>query len=204
MKVLYGTGNPAKLESMERALKGLDIEIIGLKEYSGRLPKIAEDGLTPLENARIKAEAYYKGFHIPVFSCDSGLYFEGLSEEYQPGVHVRRRDGKVLNDEEMIEYYGGLARRYGTIKARYRHGICFILDEEHIYESMADSLSGQAFYIVDTPHRKRMEGFPLNSLSVHIESGSYYYDLKKSSTDEQATNTGFYEFFREHLRECIK
>ena len=32
MKVLYGTGNPAKLSAMRRRLEGLNIEIIGLKD----------------------------------------------------------------------------------------------------------------------------------------------------------------------------
>ncbi|SHJ47231.1 XTP/dITP diphosphohydrolase [Anaerocolumna jejuensis DSM 15929] len=199
MKILYGTGNQAKLGVMQRALKDLNIEIIGLKEYSGRIPKVAEDGLTPLENARLKATAYYEALHIPVFSCDSGLYFEGLPEEYQPGVYVKRVAGKELTDEEMIAYYSGLAKRFGKLKARYKNAICFVLDKEHVYESMADNLSGEAFYIVDTPHSRRVEGFPLDSLSVHIESGLYYYDRKETNPDELAMDIGFYEFFREIL-----
>lgn len=199
MKILYGTGNQAKLGAMQRALKNLNIEIIGLKEYSGRVPKVAEDGLTPLENARLKATAYYEALHIPVFSCDSGLYFEGLSEEYQPGVFVKRIAGKELTDEEMIAYYSGLAKRFGKLKARYKNAICFVLDKEHVYESMADNLSGEAFYMVDTPHSRRVEGFPLDSLSVHIESGLYYYDRKETNPDELAMDIGFYEFFREIL-----
>ncbi len=199
MKILYGTGNQAKLGAMQRALRNQNIEIIGLKEYSGRIPKVAEDGLTPLENARLKATAYYEALHIPVFSCDSGLYFEGLPEEYQPGVYVKRVAGKELTDEEMIAYYSGLAKRFGKLKARYKNAICFVLDKEHVYESMADNLSGEAFYIVDTPHSRRVEGFPLDSLSVHIESGLYYYDRKETNPDELAMDIGFYEFFREIL-----
>lgn len=221
MKLLYGTGNQGKIKAMQRALKDLNLEIVGLKEYTGQLsqevdyqlhgddqlrpdkhcqlPAVKEDGLTPLENARIKAAAYYETFHIPVFSCDSGLYFEGVPEEYQPGVFVRRIEGKELSDDEMIEYYSSLAKHFGTLKARYRNAISFILDEEHIYESTADNLSGQAFYIVDTPHVRRMEGFPLDSLSVHIDSGLYYYDLENNGVDEIAVDKGFYEFFQKVL-----
>ena len=32
MKLVYGTGNPAKLEAMRRRLAGLDFEIAGLKD----------------------------------------------------------------------------------------------------------------------------------------------------------------------------
>ena len=51
MKLLYGTGNPAKLEAMRRRLQSLDIELIGLKDLKMEIPYIEEDGRTPLENA---------------------------------------------------------------------------------------------------------------------------------------------------------
>ncbi len=74
MKLLYGMGNPAKLSSMKKKLKKLEIELIGLKDLNCEIPDVPETGKTPLENARIKALAYYHAFHIPVFSCDFGLY----------------------------------------------------------------------------------------------------------------------------------
>ena len=96
MKLLYGTGNPAKLDVMRRRLADLGIELIGLKDLGEvRLPEIIEDGKTPLENARKKAEAYFEALHMPVFSCDSGLYFDDVAEEDQPGVHVRTVNGKL-------------------------------------------------------------------------------------------------------------
>lgn len=196
MKLLYGTNNLGKLGSMQRALIDLDLELIGLRDLEGDIPKVAETGSTPLENARLKAEAYYKAFGKPVFSCDSGLYFEGIPEEYQPGVYVRRIGSHELNDEEMIVYYSGLAKQFGRLKARYKNAVCFILDKDHIYESIEDSLSGDAFYLVEEPHSRRAEGFPLDSLSVHIESGMYYYDRDRINADELAINRGFYDFFR--------
>lgn len=51
--------------------------------------QIVLNGNTPLENARMKALAYYETFRIPVFSCDSGLYFDNVPDEVQPGIHVR-------------------------------------------------------------------------------------------------------------------
>lgn len=41
MKILYGTGNPAKLEGMKKWLQGLEIEIIGLNDLNGEIPIIA-------------------------------------------------------------------------------------------------------------------------------------------------------------------
>lgn len=128
MKLLYGTGNPAKLSAMKSRLEKIDIELISLNELKAEgktIPAVPEDGKTPLENARQKAVAYYKAFKMPVFSCDSGLYFDCVPDEVQPGVHVRNVNGKCLSDEEMIEYYGGLVKQYGNLTARYKNAICF-------------------------------------------------------------------------------
>ena len=104
MKILYGTTNNGKLQAMKTAVKDLDIELISLNDVDSDMPNINENGTTPLENAEIKARAYYEAFHMPVFSCDSGLYFDEVKEEEQPGIHVRRINGKELSDDEMIQY----------------------------------------------------------------------------------------------------
>lgn len=203
MKLLYGTGNPAKLESMRIRLAQLDIELLGLKDLMAEgksIPRVPEDGNTPLENARQKAVAYYKAFGMPVFSCDSGLYFDNVPDELQPGVHVRNRNGKCLSDDEMIDYYAGLARKYGDLRARYKNAICFVKDKEHLYEAMEPSMVSEPFLLTDRPHSTiRREGFPLDSLSVDIRTGQYYYDLPSDRLDQVAVEDGFLEFFRKIL-----
>ena len=113
LKILYGTTNKAKLAAMKNALKNFDIELIGLSEMESKIPQINESGTTPLENAEIKAKTYYKAFGIPVFSCDSGLYFDELQECEQPGLYIRRVGGKELTDDEMVSHYSALAQKYG-------------------------------------------------------------------------------------------
>lgn len=93
MKVLYGTTNPAKIQYMKEFLKGLDIEIVGLKDVNLDIGSVEEVGNSPLENARIKAINYSKYVDMPVFSCDTGLYIKGLEVNKQPGVYVRRIEG---------------------------------------------------------------------------------------------------------------
>lgn len=195
MKILYGTTNPAKLNSMRRWLSGLDIELVSLNDMQGDIPDVPETGDTPLENAELKARAYYKAFGIPVFSCDSGLYFDSLPQ-YSPKVHVRNVGGKCLTDDEMIEYYGGLAAKHGDIVARYRNAICLVLDEQHIYTEFSDDISWNPFLITAVPHEKRVEGYPLDSLSKYIENGEYCYDSEKPQYEEK---NGFARFFREVL-----
>ena len=196
MKLLYGTGNPAKLKDANKWLKGLDFEILSLRDMKGEVPEVPEDGNTPLENARQKAHAYYKAYGIPVFSCDSGLYFDNVPEEDQPGVHVRTVKGKYLTDQEMQEHYAGLAVKYGNLTARYRNAICLVLDEDHSMELMDDSIASEPFLLVSKPHPHALnKGYPLDSLSVHIESSKYYYDMDNHQVEQLAVGNGFRKFF---------
>lgn len=196
-RILYGTGNPAKLEVMRSRLAELNLEIVGLKDMEGTVPDVPEDGNTPLENARQKAYAYYKAFQMPVFSCDSGLYFENVPEELQPGVHVRTVKGKYLTDEEMLVHYCGLAKQYGDLVARYRNAICLVMDEDHVYEGMEESMASKPFLITAVPHSAVMhKGFPLDSISKDIKSGKYFYDMSPQERDLFAVESGFLEFFK--------
>ena len=204
MKLVFGTGNPAKLSVMQQRLGTLGIELIGLQDLKAAgkdIPIVLEDGKTPLENARKKALAYFEAFHMPVFSCDSGLYFDNIPDEIQPGVHVRTVNGVSLSDEQMIEYYSGLAKKYGTLTATYKNAICFVKDETHIYEAMEPSMESEPFLIVETPHSSiRKKGFPLDSLSVHIKTNQYYYDMSEDALNQFAVEDGVLEFFREIYR----
>ena len=203
MKILYGTGNLAKLSAMKRRLEKLDIELIGLNDIKAEeigIPEVHEDGNTPLENARQKATAYYKAFRMPVFSCDSGLYFDDVPDEIQPGVHVRTVNGNYLSDEQMIEYYSELTKRYGNLTARYKNAICLVMDENHIYEGMERSMESERFILTDTPHSTvKKKGFPLDSMSVDIKTNKYYYDLPEDELEQVAVEDGFLEFFQKIL-----
>lgn len=201
--LLFGTGNPSKLNTMRKSLEGLDIELSSLRDMEKSPPEVDESGSSPLENARIKALTYYRFYGVPVFSLDSGLFFENVPEKLQPGVHVRNVAGKHLSDNEMIAYYSALAREYGgRLTARYKNALCLVVSENKVYQSMDESLWGKAFYLTDTPHKRvHTEGFPLDRLSVDIESGEYYYDLPKSV--ESSMNIGFRRFFENYLKEKL-
>lgn len=200
MRILYGTTNQAKLESMKRITNSLDLEIIGLHDLKQPIPKVDESGKSPLENAELKARAYFNAFSMPVFSCDSGLYFEQVEEKYQPGPHIRRVNGKELSDEEMIEYYSNLAKMHDNqLLGRYRNAICLVLNENTCFSSMDEMLATEPFKLVSAAHPKRVKGYPLDSLSVDIHSGKYYYDMQEKSVDQSAIEQGFTEFFQKVL-----
>jgi len=208
MRLLYGTGNPAKLRYMQKAVTGLGIELYGLDCFSEAVPPVSENGSTPLENARIKARAYYEAFRIPVFSCDTGLYFEHVPDAVQPGVHVRNVGGRYLQDDEMIAYYSGLAKQYHPLRGRYRNAICLILDEHTVIECADEALAGVPFQVAWQPHSRIISGFPIDSLALEIQSGRYYYDLEEEDNqyENDSEQRAFCEFFSKMipLRACAE
>lgn len=208
MKLLYGTNNQAKLESMKRVTNQLGIEIFGFSDLRNmpdfknvKLPDIEETGKNPLENAIIKAKEYYKILRIPLFSCDSGLYFENIDEDLQPGTYVRRVRGKELSDVQMVEYYGNLAKNHGgKLVAKYKNAICLILGENQMFTRMDKSIEIGPFYMVDKPHEKIVPGFPLDALSVDIETEKYFQDMDENlAVDKSVIEQGFTKFFEEVL-----
>lgn len=202
MKLLFGTGNLAKLEVVKRRLEPLGIELIGLKDLDKEIPNVVENGTTPLENAEKKAKAYYEAFHMPVFSCDSGLYIDNIPDSEQPGVHVRTVNGKYLTDEEMLEHYIKMAVKYGDLVARYQNAICLYLGEGMVYSAMDKDMESEPFIITSTPHSNiTKEGFPIDSISIDIKTGKYYYDLTEEEWNQVAVEDGFIRFFQEILGE---
>jgi 8-oxo-dGTP diphosphatase len=198
MKLLYGTTNKGKLQHMRDMLDGLDIDIIGLNEIKIDIRSIDERGNNPLENARIKALAYYKATKMPVFSCDSGLFLDGLGLEEQPGVHIRRVKGKELNDEEMIQHYSNLASKLGgEVKARYKNAICLVIDEQTIYEYDGYDISSEEFIITSKVHSKKIEGFPLDAISLDVKTKRYYLDIENNDSfiNQDTMTLGFRNFF---------
>lgn len=201
MKLVFGTGNQAKLDVMKRRLAPLGIELAGLKEIDRAIPDIIESGNTPLENAAKKAKAYYSAFHMPVFSCDSGLYLDNIPDSEQPGVHVRTIHGKYLTDDEMLEHYTKLAAKYSNPVARYKNAICLYLSGSKVYAAMDRDMESEPFILTSVPHSKiRKKGFPLDSISIDIKTGEYLYNLPQEKQDSVAVEDGFCRFFKEVMK----
>lgn len=205
MDVLYGTGNAGKLNNVRQMLEGMDIHLVALSDL-GIQDGVEESGNTTLDNARIKAEYYFEKIKgtMAVMGQDSGLYLDGVPEEEQPGVFVRRVNGRSLDDEAFIQYYAGLAKKYGgRIRGRFINGICLIFPDGRRLERFDESLSTDEFYLVDTPSSIRVPGFPMDSIAVYPESGRYWVegDIAKSSDGK---GEGIRENFRRFFYDALK
>lgn len=175
MKVLFATTNPAKVEKYREELQRKGIKLITLNDLDTKI-HVEESGKNAVENAYLKAKAYYDLTHLPTIGMDNNLFIEGLPEELQPGVFVRRVNGKELNDEEMILHYTNLVEKYGgKLKAKWVYGMVLI-NNDKVYEY---SWSKSEFYLVDKPHEKRNPGYPLDSIAIDIKLNKYFVELTK-------------------------
>jgi len=173
MKVLFATTNPAKVKKYAKLLQEKGIELITLNDLDFKLD-IKETGKNAIENAYIKAKAYYDATNIPTIGMDNNLFIEELPDERQIGTHVRRINGKELTDDEMIEYYTNLVKEFGKkLTAKWVYGMVVCCDNgENEYTWSKDH-----FYFVDTPCEKRNPGYPLDSISIVPEFNKYLVEL---------------------------
>ena len=174
-QILFATGNPSKAKRFSKGLLEKGIEVVTLKDMNIEID-VEENGKSAIENALIKARAYSKVVGIPVFAMDDNLYLENVPEEKQPGMYVRRVNGKRLSDEEMIEYYSNLAKEYGVagrLTCRWVYGIAIIDNEkESTY-----TWSKEDFYMVDKPSDKINPGYPLDTISINKRLNKYFTDI---------------------------
>ncbi len=172
-KVLFATTNPAKVKKYKEALKEKGIELITIKDLDVKI-EIEESGKNAIENAHIKAKAYYEKTKIPTIGMDNNLFIEELAEEKQPGTHVRRINGKELNDEEMIEYYTNLVKENGgKLTAKWVYGMV-IYSEKGIKEY---TWAKDKFNFIEKPSQKRNPGYPLDSITIVPEFNKYLVEL---------------------------
>ena len=108
---------------------------------------------------------------------DDTLYMEGVPEDLQPGLFVRRVNGKNLTDEEMIEHYTNLVKEYGIngrINCKWIYGLAVINEkgEETTYSWFKDD-----FYMTSSRSDKINPGYPLNSISKYKKLDKYFTEV---------------------------
>lgn len=100
-RLVLATANPGKVRELQHALKGLDIQLIGLDQLRG-YESPAETGDTFADNALIKARAAAMASGLPALADDSGLEVDAL--DGGPGVYSARYGGPGLSDADRCLY----------------------------------------------------------------------------------------------------
>lgn len=178
-KIVFATGNPTKAKRFSKGLMQNGIEVLSLKDLGIEI-EMDENGNNVMENALLKARECFKKTNMPSIGMDDSLYLENVPLDKQPGLFVRRVNGRVLNDEEMLNHYTNLVKQYGIdgkINSKWIYGLA-VIDEngnESMYTWFKDN-----FYMVDTVSDKINPGYPLNSISKYKKIDKYFTDI----TDE--------------------
>ena len=182
MEIFYATTNPGKIYNMRRIVRGLPLEIVTPRDLGLKL-EVEEDGASAVENAVKKARAYFELVGKPTLAGDSSMYIDGLPEEKQPGLHVKRVGGRELTEEEAIDYYSGLIRECGGPRmAWYVTGLALIKDGA-LYGT---EIEEDHFLLVPERDSHPHKVSPLDVLSIEPTSGRYYSALE----DEELTALG--------------
>ena len=161
------------------------------------------------ENAIEKAASWHRIAKMPVFALDAGLLFLDLpdNDPDQPGVHVRRAAGHSMNDEEMLMWFAGVAHRHGgRLRAAWQDSYCIMRTPGafRTFTFTRQMLEPNAFIITDTPCAGRLDGWPLNSISVDIPTGKYWLEMTDSDrARSKAANAEKNEFVHE-LRQWVR
>lgn len=182
MKYLLATTNKAKIRYYGTKLREHGIEIVTLKDLNIECD-VDETGKNPIENAIIKASAYHKISGMPTIALDEGLFLEGVPDNIQPGTHVRRVNGKRLNDIEMIEYYIDLVNKYGengTLKGYFLKGVAIVnQNNTYTFEYKANRcFTNRQSEVID-------EGYPLASIQIISALNKFKSEL----TEEEEKST---------------
>lgn len=184
-RILLGTGNKSKLAYLRGLFDGTGVECLSPADVGLDGFDAPEDCRTAEDNAIEKARAWHAATSLPVLTLDAGLLFLDLPDDHpdQPGVHVRRAPGHIMDDEEMLEYFAALVHRNGgRLRAAWQDSYCMMAgtDNYRSFTFTRDMLAANFFFMVDTPCAARVPNWPINSISVDIATGKYQPEM----TDE--------------------
>ncbi|HAN10490.1 MAG TPA: hypothetical protein DCP90_07740 [Clostridiales bacterium] len=194
MKVLLATGNQAKKERYGNLLRDIGYEVISLKDINLKL-EVDENGDNPLENAIIKATAYYKATQIPTIAQDDGLFIDKFPVEKQPGTHVRRVGGRELTDDEALKYYTEELKKVGgESRAVWKRGLAFVNDTGQVYSLETED----EIHFVSKPCEIISKGYPLSSIGFVKARNKYTVELSAEEAEEEYKEyyTKIREFFK--------
>ena len=179
MKIFFATKNKDKIIKMKNRLKDLDIKVITPYDININI-EIEENGNNVIENATLKAKAYFDKIKIPTIATDSSLYVEKF--HIQPGLFVKRVNGVTLNEDELEKHYiNELNKIGGKSKAFYVTGIVLIQDGGI---SSIEIKEDEFIFTSNTcAHNRNFD--PLSRLEYDEKIGKYFCELDKNEMDKR-------------------
>lgn len=203
MKYLLATTNKAKIRRYSTKLIENGIDLVTLNDLNIELD-VNENGNNPTENAIIKAKAYNQATNMVTIAIDDGLFLNNVPNEIQPGTHVRRVNGKRLNDKEMIEHYISLVNEYGTngeLTGYFRKGVAIVTgNNTYTFEHKSNrKFTNKQSNVID-------EGYPLASIQIIESIGKFKSELTKDEEEQlmQTEKSAITDFIINTINEIEK
>ena len=199
-QILFATTNKSKINDFKDKLFKYNIEVLSLEDLNIKIDVI-ENGKSAIENALLKVRSCKKYTNLPIIGMDDSLYLEGVPEDIQPGLYVRRVSGKTLNDEEMIDYYTSIVKKYGIngrIECKWVYGFALIDADrkEYTYSWCIDN-----FYMVEKPSNIIKPGYPLNSITKYKENNEYFDEINDDEKEKlNVDNSDVISFIVNHIK----
>ncbi len=173
--VFFPTNNIGKFERYKNAFQKAGVEYYRyLQDENGENIKVEvnEDGKTTRENAEKKAKAYYNEYKkklpktdFAIITSDEALHIDGLQDNEQPGLFVRRfqgLNGSRATDEEVVERYTSFVKKIGGhAKAKLKYS--FVMYEGNKFYDLEWE---EPVLFSDKPHLPITKGYPLNNITI--------------------------------------
>ena len=194
IQVLLGTANPAKVCIVRAALAPLPVEVLTPADL-GLQVDVKEDGQSTAENAERKARAHFARVNMPTLAIDGGLYIEGLPEEKQPGVFVRRiqnREQDATDAQVLDHYVRELAKMGGRAIGIWQGSIALVVSHE---QACAGTFTYRTV-LTCTRRGSPSPGAPLDALTIDPATGRYFSEMP---WQERPDCKWIFQFMRKHV-----
>ena len=172
-KLLIASTNLGKINIYKDVCDDINIKTTSLAEIKVNI-NVEETGSNEMENAILKAQAYYNETGLPVLSNDSGLVIDKFAPEDQPGVMVRRFGGKELTDEQMLEIYISKLNEVGGASSGHYNVALALINKKG--ELKLGEFKPKRYFI-NKPSKVLNKGVPLSSLSFDAVTGKYLSEM---------------------------
>jgi leucyl-tRNA synthetase/ADP-ribose pyrophosphatase YjhB (NUDIX family) len=186
--IVIATTNKGKIDRWKHQLNIAGVNLVSAEDLGLAVGEVVENGASELENARIKAHAFWQATQKPAIAGDSGMYLEGVPANEQPGQNTKRAAGVLETDDEatmwqkMITFYTSKVDQYSTngeLNAYFLDAFS-LFDGFNYYDIEVKRpiiITNQVTY----PERKV---FPLCNIYKIPVNGKYYYDLSSQEMDD--------------------
>ena len=178
-EIFFATMNKDKIMKMKNRLKNLDIKIVTPYDQNIKI-EIQENGKSVIENATLKAKAYFDKIQMPTIATDSALYVENF--DIQPGLFVKRINGVTLEEDKLEEHYiNELNKVGGKSKAFYITGI--VLVQKNSISSI--KIKEEDFIFTSKICKGERNYDPLSRLEYDEKLKKYFCQLNEIEIDKR-------------------